>query len=49
MAASEPEVAEYPTVASPGRQGAGRLSPYLSELDFYNSPVWNIEFDELDF
>jgi hypothetical protein len=25
------------------------LSPYLSELDFYNSPVGNIEFDELDF
>ena len=22
---------------------------YLSELDFSNSPVWNIEFDELDF
>ena len=25
------------------------LFPYLSELDFSNSPVWNIEFDELDF
>ena len=24
------------------------LTPYLSELDFSNSPVWNIEFDELD-
>ena len=24
-------------------------SPYLSALDFSNSPVWNIEFDELDF
>ena len=24
-------------------------TPYLSELDFSNSPVWNIEFDELDF
>ena len=22
---------------------------YLSALDFCNSPVWNIEFDELDF
>ena len=25
------------------------LTPYLSELDFYNSPVCNIEFDEMDF
>ena len=25
------------------------LDPYLSELVFSNSPVWNIEFDELDF
>ena len=25
------------------------LSPYLSALDFCNSPVWNIEFDELFF
>ena len=25
------------------------LSPYLSELEFSNSPVWNIEFDELVF
>ena len=25
------------------------LTPYLSELDFSNSPVWNIEFDELYF
>ena len=24
-------------------------SPYLSPLDFSNSPVWNIQFDELDF
>ena len=24
-------------------------TPYLSELDFSNSPVWNIKFDELDF
>ena len=24
-------------------------SPYLSALDFCNSPVWNIQFDELDF
>ena len=24
-------------------------APYLSELDFSNSPVWNVEFDELDF
>ena len=23
--------------------------PYLSALDFSNSPVWNVEFDELDF
>ena len=23
------------------------LSPYLSALDFCNSPVWNIQFDEL--
>ena len=26
-----------------------RLTPYLSALDFCNSPVWNIEFDELEF
>ena len=26
-----------------------RLSPYLSELDFSNSPVWNSQFDELIF
>ena len=26
-----------------------RLTLYLSALDFCNSPVWNIEFDELDF
>ena len=26
-----------------------RQSPYLSALDFWNSPVWNIMFDELDF
>ena len=25
------------------------LSPYLSALDFCNSPVWNIKFDKLDF
>ena len=25
------------------------LTPYLSEFDFSNSPVGNIEFDELDF
>ena len=25
------------------------LTPYLSALDFCNSPVWNIKFDELDF
>jgi hypothetical protein len=25
------------------------LSPYLSELDICKTPVWNIEFDELDF
>ena len=25
------------------------LIPYLSALDFYKHPVWNIEFDELDF
>ena len=25
------------------------VSPYLSALDFCNSPVWNIEFDELNF
>ena len=25
------------------------LPPYLSELDFSNSPVWNFQFDELDF
>ena len=25
------------------------LSPYLSELDFSNSPVWNFQFDELIF
>jgi hypothetical protein len=25
------------------------LSPYLSALDFFNSPVWNIQFDELNF
>ena len=25
------------------------LSPYLSALDFWNSPVWNIRFDELHF
>ena len=25
------------------------LSPYSSALDFCNSPVWIIEFDELDF
>ena len=24
-------------------------SPYLSELEFSNPPVWNIEFDEMDF
>ena len=24
-------------------------APYLSELDFSNSPVWNFQFDELDF
>ena len=24
-------------------------SPYLSELDFCNSSVWNIQFYELDF
>ena len=24
-------------------------APYLSELDFSNSPAWNIKFDELDF
>ena len=26
-----------------------RQTAYLSALDFCNSPVWNIEFDELDF
>ena len=26
-----------------------RLSPYLSKLAFSNSPVWNFQFDELDF
>ena len=26
-----------------------RQSPYLSALDFCNSSVWNIKFDELDF
>ena len=25
------------------------LSPYISALEFFNSPVWNIQFDELDF
>ena len=24
-------------------------SPYLSALDFCNSSVWNVKFDELDF
>ena len=27
----------------------GNTAPYLSALDFYISPVWNIQFDELDF
>ena len=26
-----------------------KLIPYLSALDFSNSPVWNIKFDEMDF
>ena len=30
-------------------EDAKSQSPYLSALDFWNSPVWNIEFDELDF
>ena len=27
----------------------GPIPSYLSEMDCSNSPVWNIEFDELDF
>ena len=30
-------------------KSCNRQSPYLSALDFWNSPVWNIMFDELDF
>ena len=34
-----------------GRNSITKLtqSPYLSALDFCNSPVSNIQFDELDF
>ena len=30
-------------------KGVYRPKPYLSAFDFWNSQVWNIEFDELDF